>query len=77
MLLTSVLLNACSKNATEKDINYDVSPPTESGGTLVDATAGEPSGLIAMIAGESAASAVAANLFNSLLKYDKNLELQG
>ncbi|BCM24959.1 peptide-binding protein [Methyloradius palustris] len=77
VLLASLLLIACSKSATEKDINYDVSLPTESGGTLVDATAGEPSGLIAMIAGESAASAVAANLFNSLLKYDKNLELQG
>lgn len=32
---------------------------------------GEPSGLIAMIAGESAASAIAGNIFNSLLKYDK------
>ncbi|WP_088178050.1 peptide-binding protein [Methylovorus sp. MM2] len=38
---------------------------------------GEPSGLIPMIAGESAASAVAGNIFNSLLKYDKNLELEG
>lgn len=77
MLLASILLNACSKSTTGKDINYDASLPSESGGTLVDAAAGEPSGLIAMIAGESAASAVAANLFNSLLKYDKNLELQG
>ncbi len=30
-----------------------------------------------MIAGESAASAIANNIFNSLLKYDKNLELEG
>jgi peptide/nickel transport system substrate-binding protein len=30
-----------------------------------------------MIAGESAASAVASNIFNTLLKYDKNLELEG
>jgi len=39
--------------------------------------AGEPSGLIPMLAGESAASAIAANIFNTLLKYDKNLELEG
>ncbi|HEY3300394.1 MAG TPA: peptide-binding protein [Methylophilaceae bacterium] len=38
---------------------------------------GEPSGLIAMTAGEAAASAIASNIFNSLLKYDKNLELTG
>lgn len=30
-----------------------------------------------MIAGEAAASAIAANIFNSLLKYDKNLEITG
>ena len=35
--------------------------------------AGEPSNLIAMIAGDSASSAIAGNIFNSLLKYDENL----
>lgn len=30
-----------------------------------------------MIAGEAAASAIAANIFNTLLKYDKNLEITG
>jgi peptide/nickel transport system substrate-binding protein len=30
-----------------------------------------------MMAGESSASAIASNIFNSLLKYDKNLELTG
>jgi peptide/nickel transport system substrate-binding protein len=30
-----------------------------------------------MIAGESAASAIASHIFNSLLKYDKNLDLEG
>ncbi len=44
---------------------------------MVDALSGEPSGLIAMLAGESSASAIAGNIFNSLLKYDKNLELTG
>ena len=35
--------------------------------------AGEPSNLIAMIAGDSASSAIAGNIFNSLIKYDENL----
>lgn len=62
---------------TTEVINYDQTYPAESGGTLIDAMSGEPSGLIAMIAGESAASAIAGNIFNSLLKYDRNLELKG
>ncbi|MDX9950701.1 MAG: peptide-binding protein [Methylophilaceae bacterium] len=44
---------------------------------MINAMTGEPSGLIPMIAGESAASAIASNIFNSLLRYDRNLELEG
>lgn len=70
-------LAACSSPETASTVDYDVAYPVESGGSLVEATRGEPSGLIPMIAGESAASAVAANIFNTLLKYDRNLELEG
>ena len=74
------VISACSNgedaNAKLKP-NYDVAHSASPGGTMVDAMTGEPSGLIAMIAGESAASAIAGNLFNSLLKYDKNLDLTG
>ena len=72
-------LAACgpAPERTAYDNRLDQQYPPELGGTLVDAMSAEPSGLIAMLAGESAASAVAANIFNSLLKYDKNLELTG
>nr|WP_238525880.1 peptide-binding protein [Methylovorus glucosotrophus] len=70
-------MTACGKVPGGNAADFDQSYPPSSGGTLIDATAGEPSGLIPMIAGEAAASAVASNIFNSLLKYDKNLELQG
>jgi peptide/nickel transport system substrate-binding protein len=72
-------LAACgpAPDRTAYDNRLDQQYPPETGGTLVDAMSAEPSGLIAMLAGESAASAVAANIFNSLLKYDKNLELTG
>jgi peptide/nickel transport system substrate-binding protein len=72
-----LLMTACGKAPNGNAADFDQSYPPSSGGTLIDATAGEPSGLIPMIAGEAAASAVASNIFNSLLKYDKNLELQG
>jgi peptide/nickel transport system substrate-binding protein len=58
-------------------IDYNAQFPKVSGGTLINAMTGEPSGLISMIAGESASSAISSNIFNSLLKYDKNLELEG
>lgn len=76
-ILGLLILAGCSKPPTGNSADFDKDYPPESGGTLIDAMAGEPSGLIAMIAGESAASAIASNIFNSLLKYDKNLELQG
>ncbi|CAN6133441.1 DdpA ABC-type dipeptide transport system, periplasmic component [Methylophilaceae bacterium] len=74
------LMSACSNGedaAKKLKSNFDAPHPTSPGGTMIDAMTGEPSGLIAMIAGESAASAIAGNIFNSLLKYDKNLDLTG
>ena len=80
-LLTGAFILSCLVSCTQpKDtqkVDYDKAYPVESGGSLVEATRGEPSGLIPMIAGESAASAVAANIFNTLLKYDKNLDIEG
>jgi peptide/nickel transport system substrate-binding protein len=75
------LLCSCGKpsqdlsSETLKKLNSDY--PSQSGGTLIDATIGEPSGLIYMVAGESAAGAISSNIFNKLLKYDKNLDIEG
>ena len=76
-LSLAFMLMSCSQQKNETTSNYNQNYASESGGTLVDAMSGEPSGLIAMIAGESSASTIASNIFNSLLKYDKNLELTG
>jgi peptide/nickel transport system substrate-binding protein len=74
-----LMLSACgpSQQPENHSPDWDHPYPPASGGTLIDAMVGEPSGLIPMIAGESAASAIASNIFNTLLKYDKNLELEG
>ncbi|OIQ79107.1 oligopeptide-binding protein AppA precursor [mine drainage metagenome] len=77
ILAAALLLAACGRPAASRSVDLDQSYPPQQGGTLIDAMSGEPSGLISMLAGESAASAIDANIFNSLLKYDKNLELTG
>lgn len=51
--------------------------PSEAGGTMVNAMIGEPSSLISMIAGEAPSSAISANIFNTLLKYNQDLDLTG
>lgn len=75
LLVTS--LAACGRSPVDQVVNYDIEYPPEDGGTMIDATRGEPGGLITMIAGDAAASAVSQNIFNSLLRYDKNLEFEG
>ncbi|OIQ89565.1 oligopeptide-binding protein AppA precursor [mine drainage metagenome] len=77
VMLISACGNSASSNQSTNKIDYSKNYPPSNGGTLIDAMTGEPSGLIAMIAGESAASAIAGNIFNSLLKYDKNLDITG
>ncbi|OYY84154.1 MAG: peptide-binding protein, partial [Methylophilales bacterium 16-45-9] len=78
-LLISLCISACGSSdyAANSDIDLNKSFASEAGGSLINAMTGEPSGLISMIAGESASSAISSNIFNSLLKYDKNLELEG
>ncbi|MES2501045.1 MAG: peptide-binding protein [Pseudomonadota bacterium] len=72
----AVFIVSCGKpNLDTTDYNKVYTAQT--GGTLIDATIGEPSGLIYMVAGESAAAAISGNIFNKLLKYDKNLDLEG
>lgn len=76
-LIVFISLVGCNKPASHNKINYSKFYVTESGGTLIDAMTGEPSSLIYMVAGESASASVTANIFNKLLKYDKNLDLEG
>lgn len=81
VLLLLTLLTACNhpaQNLSQEALaSLNKNYPGQPGGTLIDAMIGEPSGLISMIAGESASSAISSNIFNKLLKYDKNLDLEG
>ena len=72
-----LMIVACGKTDNLPLNDYSKHFPPETGGQLLDAISAEPSGLITMIAGEAAASAIASNIFASLLKYDQKLELTG
>ena len=75
LLLTFALLSCGKPTQTSQDFSKTL--PAQDGGTLIDATIGEPSSLIYMVAGESASAAISANIFNKLLKYNANLDLEG
>lgn len=79
IIFVYLLLSGCEAPSSSHPQSLEDSKdyPPESGGSLISAMTAEPSGLISMIAGESASSAITSNIFNSLLKYDKNLELEG
>lgn len=76
-----IAISACSDSShslSPEEINkLNRAYPSEVGGTMVNAMIGEPSSLISMIAGESASSAISANIFNRLLKYNQDLDLTG
>ena len=67
-----LIIFGCGQDKSIEE-NYQNHYDIESGGRLINAMTGEPSNLIAMIAGDSASSAIANNIFNSLLKYDESL----
>ena len=71
-------LSGCGQPTQQASNNeLDKTYPSQAGGTLIDAMLGEPSSLISMIAGEAPSSAISSNIFNRLLKYNKNLDLEG
>ena len=77
VLLILSLVVGCNNSQNLDNTNYDDPALPESGGALTNAMIGEPNNLIAMIAGDSASSAIAGQIFNALLKYDENLGFEG
>ncbi|WP_081620774.1 peptide-binding protein [Methylophilus methylotrophus] len=76
--LLCVGLVACSTDTPDHSAKFfDQSYPAQPGGTLISAMPSDPSSMIGMVAGESASLAIGSYLFNSLLKYDQNLDLAG
>ncbi|MGL1863731.1 MAG: peptide-binding protein [Pseudodesulfovibrio sp.] len=79
LLLVLTLLPACGESGPATPVQpvnkADISTTSESGGTLIEAMLGEPSNLITMLATDGASHEVAAQIYVSLLKYNKDIEL--
>ncbi len=82
LLLTALLASCSSENSdTEKaTIAQNVEVPASSpafGDQIISASTGDASNLIPMIAGDASSHAIAGQLYLSLLKYDRDLNLVG
>lgn len=76
----AIMLSVLTASCTEKPLDttdYSLKLPSEEGGTFINAMTGEPTGLIFMVSGESASSVISSYIFNSLLKYNGSLDLEG
>ena len=83
-LLAAFLLLLLPSCSTQESNTPDTTPASEAadavpahGDRLVDASIGDASNLIPMIAGDASSHAIAGQLYLSLLKYDRNLNLTG
>ena len=71
LICSLIFIISCSNNNSEV-VDYNDNN-LSNGGVLINAMSAEPSNLISMIAGDSASSAIASKIFNSLIRYDENL----
>jgi peptide/nickel transport system substrate-binding protein len=78
-LLIALLLAGCSgekKGPAAKGVSEDSASPSY-GDALVEGSIGDVSGFLAAVTSDSASHGAASYIFNSLVRYDKNLKLEG
>jgi peptide/nickel transport system substrate-binding protein len=76
-LLAASFLTACSSGEQKTlPVSAAISSPV-AGDAIVEGTIGEASTLIPILASDSASHAVAGQVYNGLVKYDKNLTIVG
>ena len=75
-LLIALVLTCCTKGAPEQKAHGKGGPPAY-GDALVSGSIGEPSTLIPPLATDSASGEIAGLVYNGLVRYDKNLKLEG
>ncbi|MDQ6966526.1 MAG: peptide-binding protein [Mariprofundaceae bacterium] len=89
LLIAALLLAACSQDGGQGDRQSSANTGTDNaaqsmasaeparGDRIVSASIGDASNLIPMIAGDASSHAIAGQMYLSLLKYDKDLNLTG
>ncbi|MDQ6997914.1 MAG: peptide-binding protein [Mariprofundus sp.] len=78
VVIVAFLITGCSEPSQSTAPAYEHASNTPAtGDRLIDASIGDASNLIPMIAGDASSHAIAGQLYLSLLKYDKELNLTG
>ncbi len=78
LLLCSLALSACSApDSSQPPPKRALSTTPATGDSLVEGTIGEASTLIPILASDSSSHVVAGQVYNGLVKYDKNLNIVG
>ena len=73
-----LLLVACACSRQDEVLPLSGAPgPPAYGDTFIEASIGEPSTLLPVLASDSASSDINGLVYNGLLRYDKNLRLEG
>ncbi len=74
-----LFLTACGESGPATPVQplnkADIPTSPESGGSIIEAMLGEPSNLISALATDGASHTVASEIYVSLLKYNKNIEI--
>jgi peptide/nickel transport system substrate-binding protein len=76
-LLLLGLLCGCEQKPVDQAADKSISTTPSPGGTLIQGTIGEPSNLIPALAADSASSAINGLVYNGLVRYDKDLNIEG
>ncbi len=77
-LLTACLLAACSSGERPVAVSKSTQPAAPAtGDAIVEGTIGEASTLIPVLATDASSHAVAGQIYNGLVKYDKDLKIVG
>jgi peptide/nickel transport system substrate-binding protein len=77
LLLLLIFLSGCDGSTKRGAVHYSGQGKPAYGDALVEGSIGEPSTLIPVLASDSASSEVAGLVYNGLVRYDKNLKLEG
>ena len=76
ILIFLVFLVGCEQQQTETVTANDAATPAY-GDTFIEASIGEPSNLLPILSSDSASSDINQLVYNGLIRYDKNLQLEG
>ncbi len=76
LLLLALMIGACQQQDVVTSVNEQDSEPI-AGDTIIMGTIGDASNLLPMLATDSSSSTIAGQVYNGLVRYDKDLHFEG